>query len=175
MANNVTARDIQPFGDIAAEIEHMAWTHGITADPDPIDAFAATLTRLCDQDIKLDRIETLLVKLERAGLLDGHRSVELHAAYLRQNPNLLRPSGAVQTEDRPVVSKSMSATMAELERAAASSLAQRRASGEIMTYGQDGWMVREYPGGRIERLCPIDEFTVAKYPYPGFTPSQSKR
>ena len=175
MANDITAKDIQPVGDIAAEIEHMAWTHGITADPDPIDAFAATVTRLCDQDIKLDRIETLLVKLERAGLLDGHRSVELHAAYLRQNPNVLRPSGAVQTEGRPVLSKSMSATMAELERAAANSLVQRRASGEIMTYGQDGWMVREYPGGRIERLCPIDEFTVAKYPYPGFTPPQSKR
>ena len=175
MANNVTAKDIQPFGNIAAEIEHMAWTHGINADPDPIDAFAATVTRLYDQDIKFDRIETLLVKLERAGLLDGHRSVELHAAYLRQSASALRSSGAVQAEDRPVLSKSMSATMAELERAAANSLVQRRASGEIMTYGHDGWMVREYPGGRIERLCPIDEFTVAKYPHPGFTPPQSKR
>ena len=175
MANSVTAKDIEPVANIAAEIEHMAWTHGITADPEPIDAFASTVTRLCDQDIKLERIEMLLVKLERVGLLDSYRSVELHTAYLRQNPSVLRPSETVQTEDRPVPSRSMSATMAELERAAANSRVQRQASGEIMTYGQDGWMVREFPGGRIERLCPIDEFTVAKYPHPGFTPPQSKR
>jgi hypothetical protein len=175
MANAVTAKTIQPFGNIAAEIEHMAWTHEITAEPEPIDAFASTVTRLCDQDITLDRIEMLLVKLERAELLDGDRSVELHAAYLRQNPKVLRPNVSVEAEERPAFSTSMSATMAELARAAANSLVQRRASGEIMTYGQDGWMVREFPGGRVERLCPIDEFTVAKFPHPGFTPPTLKR
>lgn len=45
-----------------------------------------------------------------------------------------------------------------VKRAARNSLAQRRASGEIMTYALDGWMVREYPGGRIERLCPVERF-----------------
>lgn len=175
MADDITAKDIEPFGDIAAAIEHMAWTHGINADPDPIDAFAATITRLCDQDVKLDRIEMLLVKLERAGLLDGYRGVELHAAYLKQHPIDQRPGGTIHADDRPVPSESMLATMAALDRAAANSLAQRRASGEIMTYGLDGWMVREFPGGRIERLCPIDDFRVADHPHPGFPPPPSRR
>ena len=175
MANSVTANDIEPVGNIAAEIEHMAWTHGINADPDPIDAFASTVTRLCDQDVKLDRIEMLLVKLERAALLDGYRGVELHAAYLKQKSLAHRPTGTTQADDRPAPSASMLATMATLDRAAANSLAQRHASGEIRTYGLDDWMVREYPGGRIERLCPIDDFRVADFPHPGFTLPTARR
>lgn len=175
MANNVTAQDIEPFGDIAAAIEHMAWTHGITAEPEPVDAFVSDVNRLCDQDVKFDRIEMLLIKLQRARLLDAHRGVELHAAYLRQNSARQTQDNVSPEEDQPVASASMLASIADVERAAAQSLAQRRASGEIMTYGQDGWMVREFPGGRIERLCPIDEFTAAKYPHPSFTPPQSKR
>lgn len=167
MANNVTAKDIEPFGDIAAEIEHLAWTHGIDAEPEPVDAFAATVSRLCDQDVKLDRIEMLLVKLQRAGLIDGIRGVELHAAYLRQHP-INGPAG--KTADRSPPSAPMLALMAEMERAAAVSSEQRRATGEVLTYQLDGWMVRESPGGRIERLCPVEAFRAADYPQPGFTP-----
>lgn len=60
-------------------------------------------------------------------------------------------------------------------RAAANSLAQRKASGEILTYELDGWMVREHPGGRIERLCPAGQFRAEDFPYPGFTPPQRRR
>lgn len=37
-------------------------------------------------------------------------------------------------------------------------LAARRARGETMVYIQDGWVVVEYGGGRIERICPQEEF-----------------
>ncbi len=43
-------------------------------------------------------------------------------------------------------------------------LAQRRANGEIMTYVQDGWVVREFPGQRVERLCRLEDFESADFP-----------
>ena len=61
----------------------------------------------------------------------------------------------------------MRAESEALERAAQNALAQRRASGEIMTYVlDDGWVVREHPGGRIEHLVPLGEFRAADFPYP---------
>ncbi|WEQ50948.1 hypothetical protein LV478_02350 (plasmid) [Komagataeibacter oboediens] len=42
----------------------------------------------------------------------------------------------------------------------------RTASGEIMTYVQKGWVVREFPGGRVERLAPLEEFRDEDFPYP---------
>jgi hypothetical protein len=35
-----------------------------------------------------------------------------------------------------------------------------------MTYVVDGWVVREYPGCRIERLAPLAEFRDEDFPYP---------
>ena len=64
----------------------------------------------------------------------------------------------------------MQAERAALQRAAEKALAQRRASGEILTYELEGWVVREHPGQRIERLAPIDQFRNEDFPYPGFTP-----
>ncbi len=61
----------------------------------------------------------------------------------------------------------MRAEREAVERAAQNALAQRRASGEIMTYVlDDGWVVREHPGGRIERLAPLEQFRAADFPYP---------
>lgn len=64
----------------------------------------------------------------------------------------------------------MQAERIALQRAAENSLTQRRASGEIMTYELDGWVVREHPGQHIERLAPIGQFRNEDFPYPGFTP-----
>lgn len=64
----------------------------------------------------------------------------------------------------------MQAESAALERAAEKALAMRRASGEILMYELEGWVVREHPGGRIERLAPIGQFRNEDHPYPGFTP-----
>lgn len=64
----------------------------------------------------------------------------------------------------------MQAERAALQRAAEKVLAKRRASGEILTYELEGWVVQEYPGGRIERLAPIDWFRDEDNPYPRFIP-----
>ena len=67
-------------------------------------------------------------------------------------------------------SAEMQAERRALEEAAQRSLEQRRASGAILSYNLDGWVVREHPGGRIERLAPVGQFRAADFPYPGFTP-----
>lgn len=69
-------------------------------------------------------------------------------------------------------SSEMQALRKAVDCAAQNALAQRRANGDTMTYQLDSWMVREFPGMHIERLCPVDEFTVEKFPHPGFTPPQ---
>ena len=64
----------------------------------------------------------------------------------------------------------MQAVSAALKQAAIKALALRRASGAILTYELDGWVVQEHPGGRIEHLAPVGQFRAADFPYPGFTP-----
>jgi hypothetical protein len=44
--------------------------------------------------------------------------------------------------------------------------AARMKSGEIMIYMQEGWVVREYPDGRVERLAPVESFRDQDFPYP---------
>ena len=65
----------------------------------------------------------------------------------------------------------MQVECAALQRAAENALTTRRASEEILTYELEGWVVQEHPGGRVERLAPIDQFQTEGSPYPGFTPS----
>jgi len=52
----------------------------------------------------------------------------------------------------------------EITRRSAAALADRRARGEVMTYVVDGWVCREFPGQRVVRLCPLNEFKAADYP-----------
>jgi len=52
----------------------------------------------------------------------------------------------------------------ELSRRSAAALADRRARGEIMTYLEDGWVYREFPGMRIVKLCREEDFKAADYP-----------
>ncbi len=86
----LSTTDLSQFGDIAGAIGAFAWTHGITADPDPIDSFVADVTRLCDQNVAFDRTEMLLLKIARAGLVDDAQRFALHAAYLRQQNDGVR-------------------------------------------------------------------------------------
>jgi len=121
--------------------------HGITADPDPIDGFVADVNRLCDRPIQFDRIEMLLIKVQRAGLVDDDdQGFALHAAYLLQRAEGVRSehTGAQSVEygNRAAGSDLMQTERAALERAAENSLAQRRASGAILSYELDGWMVQ---------------------------------
>ena len=71
-------------GKIAAWTCATARRHGIVALSEPIDLFAEAVSRPSDAEVELDPIERLLLAIERAGIIDGHRGVLLHAAYLRQ-------------------------------------------------------------------------------------------
>ncbi len=55
---------------------------------------------------------------------------------------------------------------AELERRGQLALADRRRRGEFMTYDLNGWVVREFPGMRIVRLCRSEDVRVEDHPYP---------
>ena len=59
------------------------------------------------------------------------------------------------------------ASFEAVEEVARTARAERLARGEFMTYVVDGWVVREYPGRRIERLAPVAEFRDEDFPYPG--------
>ena len=79
------------IGDVAAAITTLAQAHGITAAPEPVDAFADAAARLCDAEVIFDHTERLLIGLARAGLVADEQRFALHAAYLRQKDNEGRP------------------------------------------------------------------------------------
>lgn len=82
--NNPTDVDINQIDNAMAAITTLARTHGITGEPDPIDAFADAASRLADAGVTFDQVERLLVKIARAGLLTDDRRFALHTLYLRQ-------------------------------------------------------------------------------------------
>ena len=83
--------DLSGVGDAAVAINTLAWTHGITAVPEPIDAFADATARLCDTEVTFDHTERLLLGLARAGVVTDEQRFALHAAYLRQQAGDVRP------------------------------------------------------------------------------------
>ncbi len=52
----------------------------------------------------------------------------------------------------------------EMTRRSAAALADRRARGEIMTFVEEGWVFREFPGQRVVKLCRLEEFKAVDYP-----------
>ena len=70
---------------------------------------------------------------------------------------------SVQTEP---VEHGHALTDAEIVRRSRLALADRRARGQIMTYHLDGWVVREFTGQKIVRLCREEDFRAADFPYP---------
>ena len=56
-----------------------------------MDAFADAVTRLCDTEVTFDHIERLLLGLERGGFVTDEQGFALHAAYLQQKADDVRP------------------------------------------------------------------------------------
>lgn len=83
--------DLKGIGDAAGAISTLAWTHGITAEPEPIDAFADAAARLCDTGVVFDHHERLLLGLARAEIIDDEQRFALHSAYLQQLRDGVRP------------------------------------------------------------------------------------
>lgn len=83
--------DLIGIGDVATAISTLAWTHGVTATPEPIDAFADATARLCDNEVTFDHTERLLLGLARRGFVTDEQRFALHAAYLQQKASDVRP------------------------------------------------------------------------------------
>lgn len=69
--------------------------------------------------------------------------------------------------EKPLPKRSIGAeyiSRENMERAGLIALEQRRANGEIMTYLEDGWIMREYPGQRVVRLAPAGEYRSGDFP-----------
>jgi hypothetical protein len=85
-----TPLDVAQIGDVAAAISTMAWAHGITAEPKPIDAFADAAIRLCATEVTFDHTELLLIALARADVITDEQGFALHVAYLHQKGDGVR-------------------------------------------------------------------------------------
>jgi hypothetical protein len=85
------ALDATRIGGAAGAISTLAWTHGITVEPAPIDAFTDAAARLSDAEVTFDRTECLLLGLARADLITDEQRFALHAAYLLQKADDVRP------------------------------------------------------------------------------------
>ncbi len=83
--------DLSRVGDVAAAISTLAWTHGVTAAAEPVDAFADATARLCDTEVTFDHTERLLLGLARGGFVTDEQRFALHAAYLQQQASDVRP------------------------------------------------------------------------------------
>ena len=55
-------------------------------------------------------------------------------------------------------------TDADIARHSPLALADRLTRGEILTYDPDGWVVREFPGQRIVRICRSEDFRAEEFP-----------
>ncbi|MEN6484227.1 MAG: type IV toxin-antitoxin system AbiEi family antitoxin domain-containing protein [Syntrophobacteraceae bacterium] len=68
----------------AGAILALAKKHGVCYTKTASDAWAQNVTRLADDDVKLDAIELLLIELQRAGHLSRPEALRLQANYLRE-------------------------------------------------------------------------------------------
>ncbi len=73
---------------IAEYITELAKKHGVSYIRTPDDALAEVITNLADDDVKMDRIELLLIALERTGVIASDSVVPLHINYLREKLNV---------------------------------------------------------------------------------------
>lgn len=89
--DNRVSLDANEIGDARQAISTLDWTHGIKADPEPIDTFVNAASRLCDTEVTFDRFEQLLLGLARGGFVTDEQRFALHAAYLQQRASDVRP------------------------------------------------------------------------------------
>lgn len=68
----------------AAAILTLAKKHRVAYTPTENDVWAHHVTRLADDYVTLDKIELLLIELQRAGHLSRPEALLLQANYLRE-------------------------------------------------------------------------------------------
>ncbi|MDR3450588.1 MAG: hypothetical protein P4M15_12750 [Alphaproteobacteria bacterium] len=83
--------EITSKADAETAIRTLAERHGVVYEPVKSDLLGGHITRLAGDDVALDSTELLLLALERAGHVQGVEAVRLHAAYLHQKDQDVRP------------------------------------------------------------------------------------
>jgi hypothetical protein len=66
-------------------IRRLAERNHVTYLQTANDVLANDMTRLADDDVKLDPVEQMVIALQRAGHLSRVQAVRLQARYLREN------------------------------------------------------------------------------------------
>lgn len=77
-----------PTSGIADYITGLARQHGVQYERTPDDAMADVITALADDEVKLDNVASLLLALERAGVVPSEEVVPIHINYLREKFNV---------------------------------------------------------------------------------------
>lgn len=80
-----------PVSGLAKFITDLAKRYDISYVRTSNDALADVITKLSDDDVKLDDVVLLLIALERAGIIPSENVVPLHANYLREKLNVRSP------------------------------------------------------------------------------------
>ena len=80
-----------PTTGLDAFITDLAKKHDVKYVKTSTDTLADTITNLSDDDVAMDRVECLLIALERAGVVDGESVVPLHINYLREKFSAASP------------------------------------------------------------------------------------
>lgn len=76
----------RPVPDISAkdEIAALAREHGVTYQKTALDDLGNAITRLAGDEVPLDETVTLLIALQRAGVVSDSEADRLHISYMRQ-------------------------------------------------------------------------------------------
>ncbi len=79
---------VVPTSGLEQYIIDLARQHGVCYAETADDAIAEVITRLADDEVKMDQVELLLLALERAGVVASEHVVPLHINYLREKLNV---------------------------------------------------------------------------------------
>ncbi len=74
----------RPVSGLRNHILSLAAAHRVSYIKTPTDRLAETITRLSDDDVRMDEVEQLLIALERAGVVATSDVVPMHISYLRE-------------------------------------------------------------------------------------------
>lgn len=71
--------------NVEGYVRALASAHGVSLEEDAYDRLAQVLTKLSDDDVELDEVERLLVKLKRKGVIEKTEMLMLQLEYLEGN------------------------------------------------------------------------------------------
>lgn len=77
-----------PVSNVGGYITGLAKLHGVSYVKTPSDELAEVITRLSDDEVKMDETELLLFALQRSGVITTRDAIALQLSYLREQMNV---------------------------------------------------------------------------------------